>query len=226
VEAGQTLDHESRSRVGPKKKRRDQLIQRALVHPSWALGLGDEVWWSRLAQPNQHGWTDAATSYKLQELSRPTDDPDPKALACYGLRRRPGPLRADQMWLRFVTGRPVSAVTVDFLAWCSAQLAAQGFTALLLIWDNASWHRSRAVQHWIRHHNQQVKRGAAGVRIVICHLPSKSPWLNPIEPKWVHGKRAVAEPDRLLSAVELEARVYAYYECACEEPLVMPKKVA
>jgi transposase len=209
-----------------KKKRRDQLIKRAMVHPSWALGFGDEVWWSRLAQPNQHGWTDAETSYKLQELSRPPDDPDPKALACYGLLLRPGPLQADQMWLRFVTGRPVSAVTIEFLAWCSAQLAAQGFTAWLLIWDNASWHRSRAVQHWIRHHNQQVKRGAAGVRIVICHLPSKSPWLNPIEPKWVHGKRAVAEPDRLLSVVELETRVYAYYECACEEHLVMPKKVA
>ena len=144
-------------------------------------------------------------------------------MACYG---RPGPLQADQMWRRVVTGRPVSAVTIDCLAWCSAQLAAQGFTALLLIWDNASWHRSRAVRHWIHHQNQQVKRGAAGVRIVVCHLPSKSPWLNPIEPKWVHGKRAVAEPDRRLSAVELEARVYAYYGCTCEAPLVMPKKVA
>ena len=25
-------------------------------------------------------------------------------------------------------------------------------------------------------------------------LPSKSPWLNNIEPKWVHGKRAIVEP--------------------------------
>src|SRR5678815_4909910 len=81
----------------------------------------------------------------------------------------------------------------------------------LLIWDNASWHRSHAVRRWIRHHNQQVKQGGARVRIIVCHLPSKSPWLNPIEPKWVHGKRAVADPDRLLSAAELEARVYAYY---------------
>jgi transposase len=130
------------------------------------------------------------------------------------------------MWLRFVTGRPVSAVTIDFLAWGSAQLAAQGFTALLLIWDNASWHRSQAVRHWIRQHNQQVKRGATGVRLVVCHLPSKSPWLTPIEPKWVHGKRAVSEPDRLLRADELEARVYAYYGCTSETHLVMPKKVA
>lgn len=155
-----------------------------------------------------------------------TDDPDPKALACYGLLVRPGPQQADQMWLRFVAGRPVSAMTIDFLAWCSAQLAAQGFTALVLIWDNASWHRSQAVRGWIHQHNQQVKRGAVGVRLVVCHLPSKSPWLNPIEPKWVHGKRAVSEPDRLLSAAELEARVYAYYGCECEPHLVMPKKVA
>ena len=178
-----------------------------MPQPSWALGCGDAGWWSRLAQPNHHGWTDAAATDKLQELSRPTDDPEPTALACDGLLLRPGRLQADQRWLRLVTGRPVSAVTSDFLAWCSAQLAVQGFTALLLSWDHASWHRSQAVRHWIRQHKQQVKRGAAGVRIVVCHLPSKSPWLNPIEPTWVHGKRAVSEPDRLLSATELEARV-------------------
>jgi DDE superfamily endonuclease len=181
-----------------------------MAHPTWALGFGDEVWWSRLAQPDQHCWTDGEATHKLQELTPPTDDPDPKALACYGLLVRPRPQQADQMWLRFVAGRPVSAVTMEFLAWCSAQLVAQGFTALLLIWDNASWHRSHAVRHWIHQHNQQVKRGASGVRFVVCQLPSKSPWLNPIEPKWVHGKRAVAEADRMLSADELEARVYAY----------------
>jgi transposase len=220
------LDHQSRSGLSPKKKRRDRLIQRAMAQSTWALGFGDEVWWSRLAQPDQQSWTDTEVTHKLQALTAPTDDPDPKALACDGLLVRPGPQQADQMWLRFVAGRPVSAVTIDFLAWCSAQLAAQGFTALLLIWDNASWHRSQVVRRWIRRHNQQVKRGAVGVRLVICHLPSRSPWLNPIEPKWVHGKRAVSEADRLLRADELEARVYAYYGCQREAHLVMPKKVA
>jgi hypothetical protein len=198
-----------------------------MAHPSWALGFSDEVWWSRLAQPDQHCWVDTEATHKLQELTPPMDDPDPKALACYGLLVRPGPAQADQMWLRFVTGRPVGAVTIAFLAWCSARRAAQGFTALLLIWDNASWHRSYAVRHWMRQPNQPVKRGAAvGVRLVVCPLPSKSPWLNPLEPKWVHGKRAVSEADRLLHADELEARVYAYYRCEPEAHLVMPKKVA
>ena len=65
----------------------------------------------------------------------------------------------------------------------------------------------------------------AGARIVVCPLPSKSPWLNPIEPKWVHGKRAVAEPDRLLSAAELEARVYAYYGCKVKHIWSCPKRL-
>ena len=88
-----------------------------------------------MAQPNQHCWTDTAVTPQLQELTPPVEDTDSKALACYGLLVRPGPQQADQMWLRFVAGRPVSAVTIDFLAWCSAQLAAQGFTALLLIFQ-------------------------------------------------------------------------------------------
>jgi hypothetical protein len=113
------------------KKRRDRVIRLAAAHPTWALGFADEVWGSRLAQPDPHGWTEPEATPTLQELSPPTHDPDPKALAWYSLLVRPGPDPAGHMWLRFVTGRPVSAVTLAFLAWCSARLAAHGFTALL-----------------------------------------------------------------------------------------------
>src|SRR2546430_13415746 len=81
LEVGQTLDHQSRSRVCPKKKRRDQLIQQAKAQPTWALGFGDEVWWSRLAQPAQHCWTDAEANHTFQKLTQRTDDPAPKRLA-------------------------------------------------------------------------------------------------------------------------------------------------
>jgi hypothetical protein len=37
--------------------------------------------------------------------------------------------------------------------------------------------------------------------------------LNRIEPKWVHGKRAIVEPDRPLTASEVVDRVCAYYGC-------------
>jgi len=198
----------------------------ARTQPTWALGFADEVWWSRLAQPNQHRWSEAGRLPRLQELARPKEDADPKALACYGLLLRDSPSQVDQMLLRFVAGRPVSAVTMEFLAWCSERLAEQAVTALFLIWDNASWHKSQAVRTWLRQHNQRVKATGHGVRIVAFRLPVNSPWLNPIAPKWVHGKRAIAEADRMLSAQELETRVYAYYGCHREEHLVMPQKVA
>jgi hypothetical protein len=198
----------------------------ARTPPTWALGFADEVWWSRLAQPHQHRWSAAGGVPRLQALARPKADRDPKALACYGVLVRRPPQQADQMLRRFVAGRPVSAVTIEFLAWCSARLAVHGLTALFLIWDNASWHKSCAVRSWVRRHNQRVKATGDGVRLVAFRLPVKSPWLNPIEPKWVHGKRAVAEADRLLSAQELELRVCAYYGCAREAHLLMPKKVA
>jgi len=209
-----------------KKCQRDRLIRLATNHPTWALGFADEVWWSRLAQTDQHGWVDDEDLLRLQELARPKDDPDPKALACYGLLLRRRPQVADQLLLRFVDGRPVSAVTIDFLAWSCERLAAQGITGLFLIWDNASWHKSQQVRDWLGVHNQTVKQTGQGVRIVPCLLPSKSPWLNPIEPKWVHGKRAVSEPDRLLGADVLGARVFAYYGCTSEAHLTMPEKVA
>ena len=202
------------------------MIGLVLAHPTWALGLGDEVWWSRLAQPEQHRWVDAQAVPHLEELERHKEDRDPKALACYGLLLRGRNTRTDQMLLRFVDGRPVSAVTIEFLMACCERLAVQGIKALVLIWDNASWHKSQLVRTWIRSHNQQVKQTGQGVRILACFLPSKSPWLNPIEAKWVHGKRNVSEADRILSAEELEARVCAYYGCPRQPHLLMPQKVA
>jgi transposase len=195
------------------------------THPTWVLGFEDEVWWSRLAQPALHTWAAPDQPWRLVEQAVAKDDPDPKALACYGLLVRgvaPAGGRTEGTWLRFVAGRPVSARTIEFLAWCCRQLAAAGKTALLLVWDNASWHGSRAVRQWIRAHNRQVKATGQGVRILPCYLPSKSPWLNPIEAKWAHGKRRVVEPARLLTAAELRARVCAAFDCPEEDLLGLP----
>lgn len=151
---------------------------------------------------------------------------EPKALACYGLLLRATATTPAQIWLRFTRGQPGSGITLQFLMWCSAHLAALGKQALLLIWDNASWHRSQEVQCWLRTHNQQVKQTRQGVRIISCRIPPKSPWLNPIEPKGVHGKRAIVEPERVLPAAEVQARVYAYYGCQPEPPLVISQQAA
>ena len=166
---------------------------------------------------------------RLVEQTVAKDDPDPKALACYGLLLRwtePTGARHEEAWLRFVDGRPVSALTIQYLAGCCGRLQALGKTALLLIWDNAAWHVSKAVRAWLRQHNRAVKQAGTGVRIVACFLPIKSPWLNPIEPKWVHGKRHVVEPARLLSASELSDRVCAAFDCLHETHLSLAQEAA
>jgi transposase len=82
------------------------------------------------------------------------------------------------------------------------------------------------VRSWIREHNTEVKKEENGVRILPLYLPTKSPWLNPIEPKWVHGKRNVVEPNDLLTAKQLARRVCAFYGVAYEPHLAIPEKVA
>jgi DDE superfamily endonuclease len=205
------------------------LIRVAASHPDWVLGFEDEVWWSRVALPALHAWSEATEGMRLVEREVAKDDPDPKALACYGLLVRLGGAEgaeSPQVWLRFVEGRPVSGQTIQYLGWCCEELAALGKKALLLVWDNASWHKSGEVRGWIQAHNREVKRMGKGVRIVGCRLPSKSPWLNPIEPRWTHGKRRVVEPARLLAAEELIERVYDAYDCPHLPLLPMPQKMA
>jgi hypothetical protein len=195
----------------------------AASHPEWVAGFLDECWWSRVAQPSSlHSFSEAGEPLRLVEQSLEKDDPDPKAISCYGLYMP----ELERTWLRFVDGRPVSAITTRFLEWSCQKLEALGKKALVLIWDNASWHISRQVRRWVGRHNREVKAsGGSGVRIISCLLPKKSPWLNAIEPKWVHGKRKVIEPDGLLGAYELADRVCAAFGCPHYEHLSVTENV-
>lgn len=164
---------------------RNRLIRLAEAHPDRVLGYQDEVWWSRLAQPDLHAWA-GNKPLRLYEPPADATERDPKALACYGLLRG----ATGGMMLRFVRGRPVSQVTEASLAWACARLAAEGKRALLLVWDNASWHVSGRARAWIKAHTRRAKAEGV-VRIIACHLPVKAPWLNAIESKWAPGKRAI-----------------------------------
>ena len=186
------------------------MIATATGRPDWVLGFQDETWWTRLAQPDLFAWA-AGDPLRLAPNDRGGGK---EALACYGL------LRADtgDMLLRFVEGRPVSQVTEGYLGWLCGRFAAEGKKVFVLVWDNAAWHVSKRVRRWIGEHNRKVKR-EGGCKLRVCPLPVKAPWLNPIEPKWLHGKRAIVEPARKLTGDEVKQRVHDYYGCAAHEPL-------
>jgi hypothetical protein len=185
----------------------------AARHPDWVVGFQDECWWTRLAQPDLFAWT-AADPLRLAMPAKGKGD-GPAALACYGVFRQD----TGGMMLRFVDGRPVSQVTEDFLGWVCGTLAAEGKKVFVLVWDNAAWHVSKRVRAWIAAHNRRVSREKTGCRIRVCGLPIKAPWLNPIEPKWMHGKRAIVEPDRKLTASEVQERVFAHFGTSPTDPL-------
>ncbi|AMV24716.1 hypothetical protein VT84_32555 [Gemmata sp. SH-PL17] len=182
------------------------------------LGFQDECWWTRLAQPDLFAWTTSGP-LRLGGNARDPKGGGPEPVACYGV------LRADTggMMLRFCDGRPVSATTEAFLGWVCEVLATEGKAVLALVWDNAAWHVSRRVRRWIEAHNRRVRRAKTGCRIRVCGLPVKAPWLNPIEPKWVHGKRAIVEPDRKLTAAEVRQRACDYYGCTLHPTLPKPQ---
>jgi transposase len=190
-----------------KKARRDRLIRLSVQHPEWILGFEDEVWWSRVAQPSLHAWT-AGPPLKVQPLKSDANDPDPDAIACYGFLRHD----THQVRLRFVEGRPLGDVTIQFLDWLCRCVAQEGKQVLVVIWDDASWHTCAEVAHWVEEQTRRAERGA-GVKVVTCELPVASPWLNNIEPCWTHAKRAVMEVDRKLTAAEITNRVCEHFQC-------------
>jgi hypothetical protein len=86
-----------------------------------------------VALPTLSSFSEEGKPMRLIQQSVAKDDPEPKAVSCYGLYLP----ELDETWLRFVDGRPVSSITTRFLSWCAEKLEAAGKKAMVLIWDNA-----------------------------------------------------------------------------------------
>jgi transposase len=189
-------------RLTRSKKQRARLIEIAHTHPEVLLWWQDECWFSRFAQPNAHAWG----GLHLMERE-PAYQEAQKALACYGAVRHD----TGQMHLAFCAGQPNSDATLLFLAQLLAIGQAEGKRWVIVIWDHATWHKSKKIQRWISAYNQQARQ-TGQVRLLVWRLPKKSPWLNPIEPRWLHGKRAVLAPSSdALTVQDLRLRLCAYY---------------
>jgi hypothetical protein len=89
--------------------RRDRLMAVAEASPEWAIGFEDECWWSRIALPTLSSWADQGKPVRFVQQSVAKDDPEPKAISCYGLYVP----QLDERWLRFVEERPVNSIRAD-----------------------------------------------------------------------------------------------------------------
>ena len=83
-----------------------------------------------------------------------------------------------------------SAATLTFLNHLLGQYPEQ---RILLIWDQATYHRSHQIQNWLRRHP----------RITALFLPKYAPELNPVEHIWrVVKQRVAANVTRTLDAIK------------------------
>ena len=165
----------------------------------------DECWFSRFSHPQMHTWAQAGQETRLVERTPGKKEPD-KAIACYGALC----YQTKDRYLYFAEGQPNTAFTISMLERLLTEAQTQGKTVLVVIWDRATWHKSNQLVQWVRTHNRAVKQNG-GVRLLTCLLPIKSPWLNPIEPVWLHAKRKIDQHDGPFDLAELKARLCSYF---------------
>jgi transposase len=188
----------------------------ATQHDDWLLVDQDECWFSRFTQPALHAFAEADDNLRLVERTPSKNEPD-KAIACYGAVCQ----RSQERWLYFAEGQPDSDKTISFLQALLQVAKRKSKRVLVVIWDRASWHASKQVRQWVRHHNRQVRQ-EGGVRLLTYLLPSKSPWLNPMEPIWLHAKRKVVEPDGPLSVNVLKERLCFLFHTTLADATLKP----
>lgn len=199
---------------------RDRLVAEAAGHPDWVPGSQGACRWARPARPDLFAWAAG------DPLRRPGNVRDPEGTGVREAVACDGALPADTggVLLRLCEGRPVSATTGDDLGWVGREPAGEGKRVFALAWDNAARPVRKRGRPWIDRHGRRARRAQTGCRIRGCGLPVKAPWLNAIEPKWVHGKRAVIEPGRTLTADELQQRVCDCFGCPREPPSPKPQQ--
>lgn len=176
----------------------------------WMLVEQDECWFSRFAQPAMHTFTEAGANLRLVERV-PEPSETEKAIACYGAICQ----QSRQRYFYLAGGQPNSGKTLAMLQALLEEARSKAKKVLVVLWDRATWHKSKQVRRWVGQHNRRAKQ-QGDVRLLTCLLPTKSPWLNAMEPIWLHAKRQVVEPDGELTVKVLKERLCAHFQTTVE----------
>ena len=114
---------------------------------------------------------------KVQVLKSKENDPDPDAIACYGFYR----YDTRKITVRFVEGRPVADITIQFLEWLCGAVAKEGKKVLVVLVDNAGGHIAKDLK--------------VPDNVRLYRLPPCTPELQPAEHLWPLVREALANRD-------------------------------
>lgn len=184
-----------------RKRQRDRLLAMARAAPDGAAVWLDQSWFVRWPY---RFWAWSPKDEPLRVAKRWNEEVDTTAL--YAALDD----ETQETFLHWAEGQPNSEETVQFLEALMAHWTKKGKRFIVLFWDKASWHTSKRTQNWIREYNERAKREEL-TRLIVCQLPTRSPWLMPLEPIFGWVKHQVLG-DRLFETVaELQAAVERYF---------------
>jgi transposase len=184
-----------------RKRRRDRLLVMARAAPDGTAFWLDQSWFSRWPY-RFRAW--AAKDARLRVAQRWSEKVDTTAL--YAALDD----ESQEAFLRWSTGQPDSEETVQFLEALMVHCTQNGLRFIVLIWDKASWHTSKRTHGWIRAYNRRARKEAR-TRLIVCQLPTRSPWLMPLEPVFGWTKHQVLGGRLFQTVAQLQAAVERYF---------------
>jgi len=154
-----------------RKSQRDRLLALARAAPDGAAIWLDESWFVRWPYRFQT-WAHKDAPLRVQK--RWNEDVDTTALFATLDDE------SQEAFLRWAEGQPDSEEMIRFLEALMAHWTKKGKRFIVLFWDKASWHTSHRTRNWIRAYNRRAKQEGL-TRLIVCKLPTRSPWLMPLE---------------------------------------------
>jgi transposase len=183
------------------KRRRDRLLAMARAAPDGTAIWLDQSWFSRWPYRFR---TWVAKGAPLRVAQRWSEKVDTTAL--YAALDD----ESQEPFLRWATGQPDSEETVQFLEALMAHCTQNGLRFIVLIWDKAPWYTSKRTRDWIRAYNRRAREDAR-TRLLVCQLPTRNPWLMPLEPIFGWTKHQMLG-DRLFQTIsQLQTAVERYF---------------
>lgn len=153
------------------KRQRDRLLRMARQAPDGAAVWLDESWFVRW--PYQF-WAWAERKAILPVPLRWSEDVEKTALFA-ALDDE-----SQESFLQWADGQPNSDRMIVYLEALMAHWTRKGKRFIVLFWDRASFHTSNRIRRWIRDYNRRAKEEGF-TRLIPFWLPSRSPWLMPLE---------------------------------------------
>lgn len=184
-----------------RKSQRDRLLVLARTAPDGAAVWLDESWFTRW--PYRY-WAWAHKADLPRVAQRWNEKVDTTALFATLDDE------TQQSFLQWADGQPNSERMIQFLKALMAHWTQKRKRFIVLFWDKASFHTSHQTRNWIREYNRRAKQEGL-TRLITCKLPTRSPWLMPLESIFGWTKHQVLGNRLFDTVAELQKAVESHF---------------